>query len=243
MRHSIVWFALLLAVLAIAPFAAYSGTSASRTYVPLAIRTIPPTPTRVPPTPIPPPATPTIPPLPPTGIINGDFERGRGVGWIEESKLGFPLIVQRPPLPVNPYNGSWAVWMGGAPGEFATLKQTFIVPPDRPVLTFQYGIIAQEEGCGFAYDTGYVAVGTVLLMPINLCVSRNTGGWRLAQIDMHDFAGQAVTLTVRIGTNENLLIGHFFLDDVKFVGNMQQQEEGAITPFVINETYAETFTR
>jgi hypothetical protein len=70
---------------------------------------------------------------------SGDFEHGN-VTWTEYSSYGYSLICQSAYLVVPPYDGTWAVLLGGALGGannyISYIQQQMIVPADHPYLSY-----------------------------------------------------------------------------------------------------------
>ncbi len=59
-------------------------------------------------------------------ILNGDFERGPNVGWLEITGADEPII--RQDLPVKPFAGLWAAWFGGYNNAEDALITTYTIP-------------------------------------------------------------------------------------------------------------------
>ena len=176
-------------------------------------------------------ATPTIDPaLPP--IFNGNFEDGPGVGWIEESPTGNPVIVQvGPPGMKSARAGGWFVWLGNAHnlGETVNWQSRIIqsefvtLPAGRPTyLHLNYQIISEEEPdfeglC--IHDLLNLWIrrpsGSFLFYQAQICNLYNTNGWTPAVFDLSSFAGQPIALEFQIRTNFSRL-SHVLIDDVEF---------------------------
>ena len=176
-------------------------------------------------------ATPTVDPaLPP--IFNGNFEDGPGVGWIEESPTGNPVIVQvGPPGMKNARAGGWFVWLGNAHnlGETVNWQSRIIqsefvtLPAGRPTfLHLNYQIISEEEPdfeglC--IHDLLNLWIrrpsGSFLFYQAQICNLYNTNGWTPAVFDLSSFAGQPIALEFQIRTNFSRL-SHVLIDDVEF---------------------------
>lgn len=127
-------------------------------------------------------------------LVNGDFEAGR-VSWIEFEDsffFDFPLIVQKKdmPLPITPYNGGWAAWLGGD-SEFLTyIEQVVTIPQSEPELVYWYWIDSISD-CDASY--GGVALDGILIDQYQLCAATDTGNWVKRTINMSSYAGQNVT--------------------------------------------------
>lgn len=179
----------------------------SRIRLPLALRQ---------PTPIPPP-TPTATIAPPTQVAlpNGNFEQGRTI-WQEFSTHGWPLIVHQGPnptdLPVPAHSGVWAAWLGGGDNETSYLQQTVTVPATAPYLRF-WGWIDSGDVCG--YDFAFIRINNITVKTYDLCWATDMSGWGEDAIDLRSYAGQAVTLQVRVETDSSLA-SSLLVDDFLF---------------------------
>jgi len=167
-----------------------------------------PTPTN---TPTPTPGPPTSTPEPGTGIVNGDFEDG-ATGWDEYSTHGWDVIVSTSALPeyVAPHSGDWAVWLGGDYDETSQVRQQVDVPAGAPYLTYWHWIDSADL-CG--YDRAGVNIADTAVDEYWLCAAENTGGWVEHSVDLSDYAGQSVLLTIYSVTDSSLN-SNLFVDDV-----------------------------
>lgn len=156
--------------------------------------------------------TATAAPPPPTGLVNGDFEQGRNVGWSESSSNGYDLVVSGSNLPVSAHSGSWAAWLGGAPNEEAILRQTVTIPANDPAITFWYAV-GSEDSCGYdVYGMFINQDANQLADTFSLCEDTRTG-WARRTVDMSAYAGQTVTVDFYVFTDESLN-SNLFIDDV-----------------------------
>jgi hypothetical protein len=110
-----------------------------------------------------------------TQIVNGGFESGDGVGWTEESLLGYDLVVIERDLPdgILPHGGSWAAWLGGDNGEVATLEQEVTVTAQASVLAYHHWIDSADT-CG--WDYARILVNGTEVEAYSLCLATSTGG-------------------------------------------------------------------
>jgi hypothetical protein len=143
-------------------------------------------------------------------IINGDFESGQGVGWIEYSLNGWELIMHSDDFPVTPHGGNWATWLGGDHSEISSIQQTFTVPNGTSYLHLWYWIESEDE-CG--YDYGYVRINSSDLQTWDLCVDNSTEAWTELSLDLGAYAEQSVLLEILVETDTSLL-SNLFIDDV-----------------------------
>jgi hypothetical protein len=197
-------------------------------YLPLVCKPIPPTPTPTQtstPTPTPtqtstPTQTPTstLTPTPtstsiPTPVLfpNGDFEQGRVI-WSEHSSNGYKLIYQKSNLPVPPYDGEWAAWLGGVSNETDYIEQKVFVPTDVPYMSYWLWIQSVDY-CG--YDVGMVLVNGTTVDAYWLCSNNNTIGWVQRVIDLRAYAGQSVTIQILAHCDASLRTD-LYIDHVAF---------------------------
>lgn len=170
-------------------------------------------------------------PPPNLPLLNGSFEAGR-TGWTEFSALGYDIISTAFPGSVAPHSGAWAAWLGGDDNETSSISQQVTVPATAPLLTY-WRWIALADACGFDHFTLWV--NGVLVDGHDLCHAADTNGWRPAAADLSDYAGQTVTLELRVTTdgsgNSNL-----FIDDLAF--GAPQREAGASAMSADNTTSA-----
>ena len=152
------------------------------------------------------------PPLPP--LVNGNFESGV-TGWTEYSLHGWPIIINTSyPFPgsITPRNGIWAAWLGGEYDDISYIQQSVGVPSSAPYLAYWHWI-ASADDCG--YDYGGVLVNGSVVDAYTLCTSANTGGWVKHVVNLNAYAGQVVTLQLRVETDSSLN-SNLFIDDVVF---------------------------
>lgn len=163
-------------------------------------------------TPVPSPS----PPPPSGGIRNGDFEEGPEQGWTSYSAKGWRLIIDASKLPIAPYAGNWAAWLGGDDDEIAYIAQQVQLPAQNHDLRFYYQINS-SDACG--YDFGGVIVDGKVVDVFDLCASTTTNRWMLRTVSLADYAGRAVWLQIRAETDEtvasNLLIDNVTLGDAQ----------------------------
>ena len=152
--------------------------------------------------------TPTRTVTPIAGFQNGNFEQGP-VAWTQYSTHGYPLILQSADLLVPPYDGTWAVWLGGDYDETAYIQQQVSVPAGQPYLSYWHWI-ASADICG--YDIGGVQVNGTTVDAYWLCDDNDTNSWVQRVIDLSAYAGQSVSIQIRAvcdgSLNSNLFIDH-----------------------------------
>lgn len=150
--------------------------------------------------------------VPPDPIINGDFESGP-TGWTQYSANSWDLILQSGDLPVYPYNGDWAVWLGGDMDEIGYISQQVIVPEASPYFTYWHWIDSEDD-CG--YDHGGVVIdGTTVVDVYDLCDSQDTLGWTKHVVYLSAYANQNINIQIRVETDD-LYNSNLFVDNVSF---------------------------
>jgi hypothetical protein len=145
-----------------------------------------------------------------SGINNGDFENGRDGSWTDYASNGWYVIEDN--LPVAAHSGSWAAWLGAEHDHISYISQSVTVPSENPTLHYWLWINS-DDVCG--YDYGWVKINGSSVQTINLCLDDNTGGWAARSVDLSAYAGQPVTLEIRVETDSSLL-SHLLIDDVTF---------------------------
>ena len=156
---------------------------------------------------------------PTTGFINGDFEQGPGVGWLEEPAR---LIVPASDLGVGAVSGTYVGWLGYAEDDrrVVRLSQTVVVPPAPVALGF-YSWIYSKELCDPPWwDTmGMYANGDPLIVNERLCDYDGSDGWsQLNSVDVSGYAGQTVRFTWELSsTYGDPLASIVILDDIQFL--------------------------
>jgi hypothetical protein len=165
-------------------------------------------------------------------VCNGNFEQG-ATCWTEYSSHGWDIIINSGfPGGLTPHSGSWAAWLGGGNNEIAYVQQQVTVPVGSYYLAY-YHWIASADTCG--YDFGGVLVNGTVVDVYNLCSSQNTNGWVKHVVNLSAYAGQTVTLQIRVETdvsnNSNL-----FVDDVAFQSS--PSASGIATPQQVNPDQA-----
>lgn len=151
-----------------------------------------------------------VPDLP---LLNGNFESGR-VNWTETSSHGWPIILSTGEIEDLPtHSGSWSAWLGGDDDEVSTIQQTVTVPADRPFLTY-YHSIRSVDTCG--HDFGAVVLNNgVVVDQYDLCDDTSAPTWVLHAVNLSAYAGQDVTVQIRVETNGSRN-SNLFVDDVAF---------------------------
>ncbi|MCJ7736457.1 MAG: hypothetical protein MUQ10_03955 [Anaerolineae bacterium] len=143
-------------------------------------------------------------------IANGGFESGQDGSWAEYSTHAWDIITETFNPLVVPHGGTWAAWLGGEVDDVSYISQTVSIPDESPTLTY-WQWIASDDACG--YDTAWVKINNGYVKTIDLCTDNNTGGWVQSTINLSAYAGQTVTLQLRVET-DGTLNSNFFVDDI-----------------------------
>lgn len=157
----------------------------------------------------------------PSGIIvNGNFELGRNVGWIEASDFPYELVTTEFPPTVNAHSGVWGTWLGGDYDGSTAIVQQVTIAADKPYLSYWLWIasadICYEDVGGVALlNSDGVVTDDEIVDSYLLCDETSTGGWVQRWIGLHAFAGQTRQLFILAGT-DSTLNSNLFVDDVSF---------------------------
>jgi hypothetical protein len=170
-----------------------------------------PTPTPTPNPTLPAPPTPAGPPTT-QGLVNPNFDAGPGVGWTEYSSEGYPVVMAGP-KGFGARSGQYLAWLGGAHNDVSRISQAVTVPNSHPFLSLYMMATSQEDLCN--YDRAAISVNEYQVATIGLCKPYNFHAWLKSQIDLREFAGQTVTITIQVETDSSLL-SSLFIDDLAF---------------------------
>ena len=165
-------------------------------------------------------ATFVLPTLPCSGIRNCDFESGRNGDWTEHSAFADLYIIYQCSDPLNctvndipPHSGSYLAWLGGADEEIAYIEQKqILLAPSAPYLVY-WQWIESEDFCGYNYDYAEVLINGAQVDKYDLCTDTSTVTWVPHHIDLINYAGQSVTLQIRVTTDDSN-ISNLYIDDI-----------------------------
>ena len=161
----------------------------------------------------------------PKQLVNGDFESGR-TGWTEYSAKGAELIYQATDLPISPHGGTWAAWLGGLLDETSHIEQQVTVSARSPYLSYWHWIGSQDS-CGHDF-AGVLIDGATVVDQYDLCESKKTGGWAKHVVDLSAYAGQSISIRIRVETNSSNN-SNLFVDDIAFQSSLSSaQEDGPL---------------
>ena len=142
-------------------------------------------------------------------LLNANFEDGR-TGWAEASTDSHVII--RTDQPVTAHSGSWVAWLGGVKNNISSITQQVLVPSSAPYLAY-YHYIASSDVCG--YDQAFLFANLTQVTTYDLCSSQSTNGWVKRVVNLSAFAGQTISLQIRVET-DSTLNSNLFIDDVSF---------------------------
>jgi hypothetical protein len=146
---------------------------------------------------------------PSSGILNGGFESG-ATSWTIFSTHGWSVITTTFPTGVTPHGGSYAAWLGGDYSDISYVQQQVTISAGAPYLVY-WQWIASADSCG--WDFGGVVVNGTTVNVYDLCTTTNTGGWVTHSVNLSAYAGQTVTLQIRVETDSSVN-SNLFVDDV-----------------------------
>lgn len=156
--------------------------------------------------------TPTATPIVSNNVANPGFEQGPTVGWEEYSLHDWDVIINSGfPGSVTPHTGQWAAWLGGDDNDISFVRQSVAIPTGATVLRY-WAWIASADACGYDF-AGVLVNNSQVVEQYDLCNSNNTGGWVQRTVNLGAYAGQTVSIQIRVETDSSLN-SNLFVDDV-----------------------------
>ena len=148
-------------------------------------------------------------------IPNGNFELGNQIWAHQSAQTSNIVIAQSGELPggIKAYDGNYAAWLGNSNSSDSHIEQTLNVPTSATKLHFFTRIQTTEASC--KGDLAYVQINGVTVRRYALCYASQTNDWMQRTVDLSDFAGQHVRLTIRVTTNA-ANISQMFVDSLQF---------------------------
>lgn len=113
----------------------------------------------------------------PSQIVNGNFEQGRGVGWLEYNTRNPPLPMIQLGASLNPQvipvSGQWVATLYAFQShETSQIGQAIVLPSGHSYLNIYYMITSQEPLCDVPYyDAFTIYINTKQEINWNLCKS------------------------------------------------------------------------
>ena len=246
----------------------------------------PPIPTGVPPVDTPGPGTPTYTPTPkltltptptqtptPQLIPDGDLEGGgdqSASGWRTFSLQGHRVIFDNnvntgpPVLPIAPFSGSAAAWLGGDDSEISFIEREVVIPFGSPFLSAKYYIHSTDPTCASTLFSDFTVatqfhfananslnnlqsdVGGLIITDgvttgvatLDLCGPTQTNGWATIVYDTRFFAGRVSTIQFKT-VSDFQLTSSLFIDDVSFQGGFIPLRPQSTDPeiFFLDESF------
>lgn len=153
-------------------------------------------------------------------IINGNFELGRNVGWIETSDFPYDLVTTEFPPGLALHSGVWGTWLGGDYDGTTAIIEQVTIDASKHYLSYWHWIASSDicyedvGGVALLNDDGVVTNDEIVDAYL-LCDETNTGKWVRRSIDVRQFAGQTRLLFILAGTDFSLN-SNLFIDDVSF---------------------------
>jgi hypothetical protein len=191
---------------------------APRVYLPLAMQSSQSAPAQPTATPTLPAGQPTATPTSGAGLINGNFDLGRGVGWQEYSPTGGAIISASTTSFVRPRSGAYVAFFmfGSTDGGTREISQTVQVPANATTLTFYYRWDSQDQTCSGDVARAFVGTGGARqnVWTRVLCSQEYEGSaWFPVNVNVAAYAGQTVALVFQLQTNTTGQ-STFAIDDV-----------------------------
>lgn len=187
-------------------------------------------------------------------VVNGDFESGRNVGWIEHSSSNYTLIgtgnffssTEIQP-PVLPRSGNWMARLGGYSYENNTITQTVNLQ-SSPTLYFVF--YSQTRSASTSECAG-LWVGAKVSLTINgqvitssyLCQYNDLTQWTKYYVDVSAIAGQSATIVFG-AESANSVWSYIYFDDISLTTTVGVEElltKYAPASFHLEQNYPNPF--
>ncbi len=148
-------------------------------------------------------------------ISNGDFEASANPWNIASNRSDKPVIASQSQLPigVKPYQGNNVVWLGGINNADTSIEQSLVVSNEAGILTLHTRIQSADTTC--KQDFAYILINGITVQRIALCLATVTNDWSTRRIDLSAYAGQKVSLKIRVTTNASEM-SQVFVDSLQF---------------------------
>jgi len=161
-------------------------------------------------------------------VTNGNFENGRGSGWIEGSQytlVGTGTFFSSPSIqpPVDPRSGTWMARLGGYAYNIDSLLQTVTLPNTTPL----YLVFYAQTRSSTASECAGLFVGAKVSLIINssvinesyLCNYNDLLSWTRYYVDVSAIAGTSATVKWKV-ESADAVWSYLYLDDVTLTGTL-----------------------
>ena len=141
-----------------------------------------------------------------SGLINGNFEQGRNVGWVEYSSILTNVIAIRNGF-IVPHSGQYVADLSDktrALNEASAISQTVTLPSGASTLNFFYRWDSEDSTCSGDKAELIISNGTAqeALWTLILCSNNyESNNWMAKSVDVSRFAGKTISILFRSQTN------------------------------------------
>ena len=149
-------------------------------------------------------------------LINGGFESGDGVGWVQTAG-SWDIIMYYTETGMEVHSGSWGSWLGGDTSYTDSHYQQVTISPNATVVTLSYYYYIETAESSGAWDYLDVYINSSLLAWYSN--QDDTGSsWVYASFDLSAYNGTTINLTF-VSDNDSTDVTSFFIDDVSLAAN------------------------
>jgi hypothetical protein len=152
-------------------------------------------------------------------LVNGSFDAGPGIPWIEYSSEGWGIICPNSVAPVTPHSGTYLAWLGGDNNLNDYLYQDIVIPKNATDLTINlYRYFSTQETSG-THDHVTLSLrnpttNQVLETLLTWSNLDSTSGWVRQSVPISaSYAGLPVRVFLSSST-DSLLNTNFFFDTI-----------------------------
>ena len=150
-------------------------------------------------------------------LINGDFESGNGVGWVQTDGF-YDIITNDSETYMEIHSGSWGSWFGGETEYTDEHYQQVTISPNATVVTLSYYYcIETEEDDDDEYDFLDIYINSTLLTYYSN-LDETGSSWYYATFDLAAYNGTTINLYF-CSDNDDVYITSFYIDDVSLKAN------------------------
>ena len=149
-------------------------------------------------------------------LINGNFESGNGVGWVQTAG-SYDIIMEDTEPGMEVHTGSWGSWLGGATDYIDSHYQQVTISPNATVVTLSYYYFIETAESSGAWDYLNVYINTSLLTFYSN-QDDTASSWYYASFDLSAYNGTTINLLFT-SDNDHDYITSFFIDEVSLKAN------------------------